>query len=105
MRRLGECGVGRGFVAQRPGVAAVARCAIVDQRRACFQRRGRIDDCRQNFVIDRNQLGGVFCLGQRFGDDQRHAVADVAHLALRQHRVRRLVHRLAVGAGDKPTAR
>ena len=42
--------------------------------------------------------------GDRLGDDQRDLVADVAHLALRQHRMRRLLHRRAVLAVDQPAA-
>ena len=52
-------------------------------------------DRRQHVVAHFDQLGGVARLFLRFGDDHGDVVADVAHLALREHRVRRLLHRLA----------
>ena len=105
MRGLGERCIDRGLVAQRPCVALVSGCTIVDLRRAGFQRVDRIDHSRQDVVIDVDQLRRILRLVGRLGDHHRHAVADVAHLALGQQRVRRLLHRLPVGAGDQPTAR
>jgi hypothetical protein len=40
-------------------------------------------------VVDFDRLGGVARLRQRLGDHDRDMVADIAHLALRQRRVRR----------------
>ena len=103
--RLGERRVDRGLVAERPRVALVARRAVVNRGAPVFSASTGVDDRRQHFVVDVDQFGGVLGLVGRFGDDQRDAVADVADLALRQYRMRRLLHRLAVGAGDQPSAR
>jgi len=46
-------------------------------------------------------LGGLDALG----DDHCHRVADMAHLALRQQRARRLLHRLVGLSRDAPGAR
>jgi len=105
VRGLGERRVDGGLVAQRPRVALVAGCLFVDLRRAGFERGNTVHHRRQHLVVDIDQLRGVLRLVRRLGDDQRDRVADVAHLALRQHRMRRLVHRLAVGARDEPAAR
>ena len=102
MSGLGERGIDRGLVANRPGVALVSGCAIVDLGRAGFQRLDRIDHRGQDVVIDLDQLRGVLRLIRRLGDHHRHAIADIAHLTLRQQRMRRLLHGLPVGAGDQP---
>ncbi|MCY1357449.1 hypothetical protein D9M69_439430 [compost metagenome] len=103
VRGLGEGGIGGGLVAVAPGVAGVGRHVVVHQRR---RRRGigGADHGGQLFVVDLDLLGGVARLLQRLGDDQRHLVAHVAHLALCDHRVRRLFHRRAVDAVDQPAA-
>jgi hypothetical protein len=77
-------------------------------RRAPGRRRGRlrgVDDRRQLLVVDLDQLGRVLRLQIGLGDDERDLVADVAHLLPGEHRMRRLVHRLAVLAVDQPAAR
>ena len=102
VRGFGECRVNRGLVAQRPGVALVAGRAVVDLRRTGFQCIDGVDYRRQDFVIDVDQLGGVLRLVGRFRNHQSDAIADIADLALRQHRMRRLLHRLPVGAGNQP---
>ena len=58
----------------------------------------------QGFVVDFNQLGRVLGLEVGLGDDHCDVIADVAHLALREHGMRRLFHRLAVHVGDQPAA-
>ena len=88
----------------RPGVALVVRRDVVQRRRALLRRLGRIDHRGQHVVVDLDQLGGVARRVLRLGDHYRDVVADVARLALRERRVRRLLHRLAVGAGDQPAA-
>ncbi len=102
VRRLGKRAVDRRLVAQRPDVTGVVRRRFMNRRRAFgFY---RVDDCRQDFVIHLDELGGIPRLGERFGDHHRDALADVPHLALRERRVRRLLHRLAVDVGDQPAA-
>ena len=104
VRGLGEGGVHRRLVAQRPRVALVAGCPVVDLRRTGLQRVDAIDHCGKLVVIDDDELGGILRLVRRLGDDEGDRIAHVADLALREHRVRRLVHRLAVGARDEPAA-
>jgi len=101
----GERCIDRRLVADRPRVAAVARCLVVDPGRTALQRFDGAGNRRQHLVVDRDGFGGVLCLVARMRDHHRHGITHVAHLSLRQHRMRRLVHRLAVGAGDEPAAR
>jgi hypothetical protein len=103
MRSFGKSGIDRGLVAERPDVASVVRGDIVDRRR--FPRLGEVDDGRELFVLHLYLLGGVARLREGLGDHHRDALADVAHLALRERRVGRLLHRLAVHVGDQPAAR
>jgi hypothetical protein len=99
---LANTAVHRGLVADRPLVAAVVRRDVVQGRRG----RGvaRVHHGRQHFVVDFHRFGGIARLLERVGHDHGDVVADVAHPALRQHRVRRLLHGRAVGAGDEPAA-
>ena len=62
VRGLRERRVDRRLVAERPRVALVAGRLVVDLRRAGLQRIGRVDDRRQHFVVDFDQLGGVLRL-------------------------------------------
>ena len=68
VRGLGERGVDRRLVAERPRVALVARRAVVDLRRARLQRVDAVDDRGQHVVVDVDQLGGVLRLVGRLGD-------------------------------------
>jgi hypothetical protein len=65
----------------------VFRRALVDQRRAGCERRRRIDDRSQLFVVDPDQARGLardrLAVGGHRGDD----LADVAHLALGERRL------------------
>ena len=63
-----------------------------------------IDDGGQHVVVDDDLLGRILGLRQRLGDDDGHVVADVAHLALRQRRVRAGLHGRAVLGMDHPAA-
>jgi len=102
--RLGKGGVDRRLVAQRPDVAGVVRCDVVQHWRTLLSRLGRVDHRRQHVVVHLDQLGGVARLLLGLGNHDRDMVAHVAHLALREHRMRRLLHRLAVDVGDQPSA-
>jgi hypothetical protein len=104
MRRLGESRVDRGLVAQRPDVAGVVGRDVVQHRGALLGRLHGVDHRGQHVVAHLDLLGRVARLFLRLGDDDGHMVADVAHLALREHRVRRLLHGLAVDVGDQPAA-
>ncbi len=103
VRRLRERRLHRRLVAVAPVVADVVRHLVVHGR-ADRGRRLDVDDRRQLFVVDLDQLGRVLGLQIRLGHDQRDLVADVAHLALRQHRMAGLLHRRAVLAVDQPAA-
>jgi hypothetical protein len=96
--------VDRVLVAMAPVVADIARHVVVHRCGGTVGLRD-VDDGGQFFVVDLDQLGRVLRLVDALGDDQRHLVAHVAHLALREHRVRRLLHRRAVLAVDQPAAR
>ena len=101
--RFGEGGVGRRLVAMAPVVAEVAGHVVMHQCGGTG-RAGGIDHCGQSLVIDFDQLGGILRLQQRLGHHQCDLVADVAHLALGQHRMGRLFHRRAVFIVDQPAA-
>jgi len=103
-RRLGERRVDHRRVAEMPVVADIARDFREYLRRAGLHRLGDIGDRGLDGVIDRDQLGRVARLRQAVGDDDRDRVADMAHLAVRQHRVRRLLHRRAVLRMNLPAA-
>ena len=102
---LGERGVGCRRITHRPIAAKIARYIFVELR--CTGCRGRDDPRRywQDAVVDRNAFGGASGGIDALGDDHRHWVADVAHLALRQQRVRWLAHWFAVPSNDPPGAR
>ena len=76
----------------------------MDLRAAGRHGVGRGGDRRQFVVIDRHPFGRVLSLFERLGDDQRNRVADMAHFAGGQHRMRRRLVRFAVLAGDAPAA-
>ena len=106
-RGLGEGGVGRLGVA---GVVVpveddVAGDMVEQLRRAGADRVLGVGHRRQRVVFDFDRLGGVARRGQSLGDHQRHRLADMAHLAERQHRPRRVVPRLAVAAHERHRAR
>jgi len=76
----------------------------VDLGSARLARRSGVDDRRQHLVVDDDLLRGVLSLRQRLRDDGGDMVADVAHLALRQRRMRPDLHRRAVLREDRPAA-
>ena len=55
-------------------------------------------------VVDLDRFGGIARGGQRLGDDQRDRLADVPHLAERQHGTRRVVPRRAVTVDQRRRA-
>ena len=99
-----EGGVGRGLVAELPLEDRVVGRDLVDLRGALRCARGGVGDGRQLLVVDDDRLGRVLGLRQRLGDDDGDVVADVAHLALGQRRVRARLHRRAVLGMDHPAA-
>ena len=100
-----EGSVDRRLVAEMPVEAEIAGGGIEQQRPARLDGLVAGDHRRQLPVVDLDQLGRGFRLLARFGHDHRHGVADMAHLALGEHRAHRLGHRRAVLRGDEPAAR
>ena len=102
-RGMGECRIHRCLVTVTPVITGVVGYFVMDQRRVALGMR-QINHGGQDFVINIDQLGGILGQAGRLGDDQRDLIAHMAHLALRQHRVRWLFHRTAVLVVDQPTA-
>ena len=103
VRGLGKGGIGLGLIAERPGVALVVGCRVVQGR--AFMRAVECHHRVEHVVIDFDEFCCVARFGLARGHHHRHLVAHITHLALRQHRMRRLFHRLAVHIGDEPAAR
>ena len=99
-----KSGIDAVFFAERPAKAIVVGRCFVQRRAFAAGRIGHVHHGRQHVVVDFDFLGRVLGLLHRIGHDHRDLIADVAGLADRQHRVRRLLHRLAVAAGDQPAA-
>lgn len=104
VRGFGKCRVGGRLVAVAPGVTGVVRHVVVDGGAGGI-RSGGVHHGGQFVVFDVDHLDGVLGDLHRFSHHQRDLVAHVAHLALREHRVGRLLHRRAVDAVDEPAAR
>ena len=102
-RGMGECRIHRGFVTMTPVITGVVGHFVMDQRRVVLGMR-QINHGGQDFVINIDQLGGILGQAGRLGDDQGDLITHMAHLALRQHRVRWLFHRTAVLVVDQPAA-
>ena len=105
MRGRRECGVDSGLVAKGPCVAVVPRCALVNLCRAGRKRVYAVDDRGKRVVVDVDELRGVLRLMRCLGDDESDHIPHETNLALREHRVRRFLHRRAVGARDEPPTR
>ena len=102
MGRATESGVHQVFVAQRPFVAMVVGGGVVQLGTSgCVS---HVHHSAQGFVIDHHGFGGVFGLLYRLGNHHGYLVTHVAGFTQGQHRVGRLVHGFAVGAGDQPAA-
>ncbi len=104
-RGLGERRIDHRLVADVPVVADVARHIVVHQRRARRDRIAQRRRRRQVLIVDDDLLGRVLRRLLRLGDHHRDRIADMAHLADRDHRMRRLGHRRAVLVVDLPAAR
>ena len=106
VRGLGKRRFGRGEI-RRVIVPVEDEVAgnIVKQLRGVFvQGRAGVGDGRQGLVIDLDRFRRILRLRQGFGDDQRHRLPDVAHLAGRQHGSRRIVARRTVAIGERHLA-
>ena len=92
MACLGESGIDRGLVTEMPLKDRVVRRICVDLRLAGLLRRGEIDDGVEHIVIDVDEFGCVVSLIERFGDDDRNMIADIAHLIERERGMRTRLH-------------
>ena len=102
VRGTGKGGIDLGFVADRPLVAVIVWRGFVQGRAVlCVAYVGH---GIERLVLDLDEFGGVFGLLKRFGDHHGDVVAHVARFAVGEYRVRGLLHRLSVGAGDQPPA-
>jgi hypothetical protein len=79
----GEGRLGRGFVAGLEQVRDVVG-ALVPYSNLALRRLRGVGDRGQRFVIDVDQLGGIFRLRQRLGYDEGDLFADIAHRAPRE---------------------
>ena len=91
-------------IADFPVIDLVARRVVVDLRRTRFQGIDSAGDSRQDVVIDLDRLGGVTRLGLGVGDNDRHRIADIAHLLVRQRAPVAHIHRRTVLGVDHPAA-
>ena len=99
-----ECGFSAFRIADVPLIDGVVRRDFVDLRGARLLRRGQVGDRRQYGVVDLELFGGVARLRQRFRDDNRDRIADVAGFAVSERRMRRHFHRRAVFGMNHPAA-
>ena len=104
MGGAGEGGVGRRLVPEMPLEHRVLRRDLMHLRGARLARVPGHGDRRQHVVVDDDGLRRILGGGESVGDDHRHMVAHVAHLALREGRMRPRLHRRAVLGMDHPAA-
>ena len=102
MRRAGEGRVGGRLVAERPLEDHVVWRDVVDLRATA--RLSRLHHGRQLAIGHVHELGRRLGLSQRLRHDDRDMVADIAHLALREHGVRARLHGRSVLGVDHPAA-
>ena len=95
--------LGRVLVAEMPVEHAVVGRLVMDHGLGA-DRLGGVDHRRQLLIIDRDRLGRVARLRQRLRHNNGDMVADIAHLTLRQRRMRAGAHRRAVLVVDHPAA-
>ncbi len=106
MCRASEGARHRVVIAGMPFEAQVARHVQRQERRAGGSRRRPGRDRRQRHIIDGQLLGRVKRLVAALGDNQRHRLADIAHLALGEERLRHkreglAGHRIGIDIGEE----
>ena len=102
--RPGEGGIRRGLVADVPVEDGIAGRLLMHLRRALGLRPAGLRIGGEHLVVDHDRLGRVLGLRQGLGDHHGDMVADIANLALRQHRMGTGAHRRAVLRMDHPAA-
>ena len=99
VRRSGEHLGGRRLFAQGNLEGDIARTVRPDLDGAFLQGRGGADHMGQCLPLQIDGLGSVSRLVQRIGHHKGHRIADVTHLATRQHRIGRHWNINALDAG------
>ncbi len=100
----GEGRIDQRLVAEMPVIALVIGHIVMHPRRAGRDGVAHVGDGGQIGQVQDQKLRRVLRLLAGLGDHHRDRVADMAHLADRQHRMRRLGHRAAVLVVDLPAA-
>ena len=90
------------FVAPRPAKADIAGRGLMQLRRVSRFGDAGIDHSRQGRIVDVEEFSGIERLLARLADDDGDRLADMAHALARKRPARRLRHRLAIGAADRP---
>ena len=85
------------FLARLPHERDVVRYFVPHRRGAGASRVYRSRHGRKRLVIDADQVQSVGRLLRRFGDNERHGIADVAHAAAGQRGTRGRERRRAIG--------
>ena len=91
-----------GLVAARPAKADVSRNRVVELSCLRCARFARIDNGREGFVADLDQVRRIDGLLARLRDHDRDRLADVANVLARECPAWRLCHRSAVDPLDRP---
>ena len=105
MRGLLERRRNGGLVAELPVAAEIVWNVVEQLRRARTNGFEHADDGWKHLIINDHGFCRRARVLQRIGDHKGDHVAHEAHLALRQHRKRRLLHRQAIRAMNAPAAR
>ena len=101
-RREGR--IGRRLVAERPFVNGVVGRHVVHLGALACVALAQSTTARQLAIADIDEFRRRLGLLLGLGDDHRHVIADIAHLALRQDRMRAGLHGRAVLGMDHPAA-
>ncbi len=87
-----------------PIVAEIVGQIVVDLGGVILERRLHVDDRRQLFDVGHDRFGSILRLGVGFCHDRGDRIANMTDLALCEHRMRRLLHRIAFAVGHLPAA-
>ena len=101
----GEDAIDHGLIANHPIVADVACHTVMHLDRVGLDGIGQVRDSGQVGVVDFQQFRGILRFLLRLRDHDGNRVADMPHLADRDHRMRRLRHWRTVLVVDLPAAR
>jgi hypothetical protein len=94
----------RDLVANMPIIDSIVRRQTMHLRLTRFGRARRIDNRRQNAVVDDDLLGGVLRFSIGVGDHDGHRIADIQRLAMRERGIRPHLHGRTILRMNGPTA-